>query len=333
MKFPHALTLAEVAEMLGCTFAGPANLPVTGLNEIHRVEPGEVTFVDIEKYYDKALNSPATIVLINQKITPPAGKGLLISDQPFQDFNRLGEWFRPESDLSFHSSPHLGEGAKLGKGVVCGDNVSIGEGSQIGHQVVIGSHVKIGAHCRIHPQVTIGDYSEIGDHVCINANTVIGGEAFYFKSYPDRKEKFITRGRVIIQDHVDIGSNCSIDRGVTADTVIGEYTKLDNLIQVGHDTQIGKRCILAGQTGIAGVSTIEDDVVLLGKVGVVKDVVIGQGAIINSASNIGKSVPPGKVYAGWFAQEASKTFREIVSLRKLPDLIGQLEQLLKKKAD
>ncbi|MEM9987671.1 MAG: UDP-3-O-(3-hydroxymyristoyl)glucosamine N-acyltransferase, partial [Bacteroidota bacterium] len=140
-------------------------------------------------------------------------------------------------------------------------------------------------------------------------------------------------GGVRIGNDVEIGASTTIDRGAIGDTVIGHGVRLDNLIQVGHDTQIGKRCILAGQTGIAGVSTIEDDVVLLGKVGVVKDVTIGQGTVINSASNVGKSVPPGKVYAGWFAQEASQTFREIVALRKLPELIRSLEQLVKKKTD
>ena len=329
MQFPQPITLARAAELLQCRYAGPADLPITGLNEIHRVQPGEVTFVDVPKYYDKALDSPATTILINQEVEVPPGKGLLITEQPFQVFNQLGEHFRPEPDVIAEGAPQLGPGVQMGRNVVIGKDVEIGAGTVIGHHVVIGSHVRIGAHCTLYPQVTINDHCYLGDHVCVNANTVIGSEAFYFKSYPDRKEKFITRGRVVIHDHVDIGSNCSIDRGVTADTGIGTYSKLDNLIQVGHDTTIGERCILAGQVGLAGVSQIGNDVVLQGKAVVVKDVTLGDGAVVNMASVVTRSLPGGKTYYGWMAQEARQTLREIAAVRRLPDLMRKLDKLLK----
>lgn len=331
MKFAEPISLSVLATRLGLSFRGNPDLKVTGINEIHRVVPGEVTFVDVEKYYRKALESPASVVIIDQEVPVPEGKGLLISDAPFQSFNQLGDMTRPAPQVARSAEPRLAEGVMVGNHVAFGEDVAVGSGTLIGHNVSIGSHVRIGANCVIYPGVYISDYTEIGDHVCINANTVVGGEAFYFKSYPDRKEKFITRGRVIIHDHVDIGSNCSIDRGVTADTVIGAYTKIDNLVQIGHDTQIGARCLLAGQTGIAGVSTIEDDVILLGKVGVVKDVTIGKRAVIQSASNVGKSLKGGQTYLGWMAQESTKTMREVVASRKLPELLRRLEGLLGKK--
>jgi len=329
MKFKTPLTLAEAADLLGCTFQGPADHLILGMNEIHRVESGDLTFVDVAKYYDKALHSAATTILIDQAVAVPAGKGLLVSPEPFVAFNRLGEKLQPQPAVALADEPRLGQGVQLGSHVVCGKDVEIGEGSQIGHHVVIGSHVRIGKHCTIYPNVTINDHSQLGDHVCINAGTVIGSEAFYFKSHPDRKEKFLSIGRTIIHDHVDIGANCSIDRGVTADTVIGPYTKLDNLVQIGHDTLIGARCILAGQVGIAGVTTIEDDVILWGQVGISKDLTIGKGAVIGAKSGIGKSLAGGKTYAGIHAVEIRQALREMAALRRLPDLLSRLERLLK----
>lgn len=329
MTFETPLTLAEAAQRLNCQYHGPADHSILGMNEIHRVSPGDLTFVDVPKYYDKALHSAATTILIDQVVPVPAGKALLVSAQPFADFNRLGQQIQPQPQVARAAVPTLGEDVQLGQNVVCGEDVVIGAGSRIGHNVVIGAHVRIGENCIIYPNVTINDHSHLGDDVCVNAGTVIGSEAFYFKSLPDRKEKFLSLGRTVIHDHVDIGANCTIDRGVTADTVIGPYTKLDNLVQVGHDTLIGARCILAGQVGIAGVTTIEDDVILWGQVGVSKDLTIGQGAVIGAKSGIGKSLPGNKTYAGIHAIEIRQALREMAAVRRLPDLLARLERLLK----
>jgi len=323
MKLAHPISLADAAQLLGCTYAGDPQHPILGLNEIHRVEAGDLTFVDVAKYYDKALNSAATTILINQEVEVPEGKGLLISEFPFRDFNIFSEKFQPSQNVTLLGVPELGEGATLGQNVAVGEGVSIGAGSQIGHNVVIGSHVHIGENCTIYPNVTLNNHTWIGDNVCINSGAVIGSEAFYFKSHPDRKEKFLTKGRVVIHDHVDIGANCTIDRGVTADTVIGEYTKLDNLVQIGHDTLIGKRCILAGQVGIAGVTTIEDDVILWGQVGISKDLTIGKGAVISAQSGVGKSLPGGKTYAGFHAIEIRQALKELAALRRLPRFMDE----------
>lgn len=326
MKLSHSLTLRQAAEYLGCTWRGPDDHLISGINEIHKVVEGDLTFVDIEKYYAKALGSRATTILMNQDIEAPDGKGLLISDDPFRDYNRLTEWCQPQIPLDISAEPQLGADVKIGSNVVCGEGVIIEEGSEIGHNVVIGSHVHIGPHCRIHANVSIYDYSVIGAYVCINAGTVIGGEAFYFKARPEGRDKMLSKGRVVIEDHVDIGANCTIDRGVSGDTVIGAWTKLDNLIQIGHDTVIGKKCLIASQVGIAGVVTVEDEVILWGQVGITKDLTIGKGAELFGKAGVMSSLEGGKKYLGMVAVEARQKLREIAAIRKLPDLIREWQK-------
>ena len=325
MKIAEEVTLNQLAGLLECAFKGDPSHRITGINEIHRVVPGDLTFVDVEKYYEKALTSAATTILINKEVEVPAGKGILISDDPFRDYNRLTEHFQPTSSLATADQPLLAADVEIGQNVVFGKGVQIGEGTQIGHNVVIGSHVRIGKNCRIHAQVTLYDHVEIGNDVCINSGTVLGSEAFYFKSRADSKEKLLTKGRVIVEDHVDIGANCTIDRGVSADTVIGAWTKLDNLIQVGHDTLIGKRCLIASQVGIAGVVTIEDDVILWGQVGINKDLTIGKGAILLGKTGVMSSLEGGKTYLGMIAEPAREQLRTVAALRKLPDVLRRLD--------
>lgn len=327
MKLSEPISLSALSKILNCQYLGDAEHLTLGINEIHRVEPGDLTFVDVEKYYAKALDSAATTILINKEVEVPAGKGLLISDDPFRDYNRLTEYVKPQKPLDTVGEPVLGEDVRIGRNVVFGEEVKIGAGTEIGHNVVIGSHVSIGANCRIHANVSIGDYSIIGNEVCINAGTVISGEAFYFKARPYGRDKMLSKGRVVIGDHVDIGANCTIDRGVSGDTVIGDWTKLDNLIQVGHDTIIGKKCIIASQVGIAGVNKIEDEVILWGQVGINKDVVIGEKAVLYGKTGVMSSLEGGKTYLGMIAQPYREKLKEIALLRKLPELIKKLEKL------
>lgn len=326
MKLFRTHTLEEIASILNCPYLGDAQHPVEGLNEIHMVEAGDITFVDISKYYAKALSSAATTVIINQRVTPPAGKGLLISDDPFRDYNLLTEHFQPRTPLDTTGIPTLGKDVRIGRNVVFGEQVVLEDGVEIGHNAVIGSYVQIGAGSLIHPNVTIYDNSVVGKAVCINAGTVIGGEAFYFKARPYGRDKMLTKGRVVIGDHVDIGANCTIDRGVSGDTAIGEWTKIDNLVMIGHDTVIGKKCLIAAQVGIAGVVRIEDEVILWGQVGINKDLTIGKGAELLGKTGVMSSLEGGKKYLGMVAVEARQKLREIAALRQLPDFLRKWQQ-------
>ena len=321
MKFTKPITLKDAASLLSCSYKGPSDHLITGWNEIHMVGPGDITFVDVEKYFQKALTSNATTILINKEVDPPAGKGLLISDDPFRDFVLLAEKLLPSVSLAAKGTPETGKDVAIGEGVVFGEDVWVGEGTEIGHNVVVGSHVRIGKNCRIHPNVTLRDHVIIGDEVCINSGTVIGGEAFYFKGRATRRDKLVTKGRVVIGDHVDIGANCTIDRGVSGDTRIGDWTKIDNLVQIGHDTHVGRMCLIAAQAGISGVVTVEDHVTLWGQVGVNKDLTIGKGAVLLGKTGVMSSLEGGKTYLGMIATDYRQKLREVASLKQLPDLL------------
>lgn len=308
MKLPKPHTLAEMAELLNCKFVGSADHQITGINEIHVVEPGDIVFVDHPKYYDKALNSAATTVLINKEVEAPQGKGLLISDDPFRDFNKITKHFNP----FVAASASVAESAQIGEGTVIQPNV------------FVGNNVKIGKNCIIHSNVSIYDNAVIGDDVVIHANTVIGADAFYYKKRPDGYDRLLSGGHVVIEDKVEIGASCTIDRGVSGATRIGYGSKLDNHIQVGHDTVIGKHCLLASQVGIAGCTVINDHVTLWGQVGVTSGVTIGEGVTVYAQSGVSKSLEKGKVYFGSPAEDARKKYREMASLKVLPEILEKL---------
>ncbi|MDT0551656.1 UDP-3-O-(3-hydroxymyristoyl)glucosamine N-acyltransferase [Urechidicola vernalis] len=300
MKFQKKQTLEKIAEIIDTEFVGSGDFPVLGMNEIHVVEPGDIVFVDHPKYYDKALESAATIVLINKKVACPEGKALLISEDPFRDFNRLMLHFNTFNK----ASNSIALTAKIGTDTIIQPNV------------FIGSNVTIGNNCVIHANVTINDDCVIGNNVTIHSGTVLGGDAFYYKNRPEGFDKLISGGRVVLEDFVDLGANCTIDRGVTGDTTIGKGTKIDNLVQVGHDTVIGQKCLIASQVGIAGCVRIEDEVTLWGQVGIRSDISIGKKAVVLGQTGVTKSVEGGKVYSGNPIQEARQQLKEIAFLRK-----------------
>lgn len=311
MKFPFPYTLHEIASILEVEYVGAPDFPVLGMNEIHVVQPGDIVFVDHPKYYEKALNSPATVVLINKIVSCPDGKALLISDDPFRDFNKLTQRFKPFQRALQSIS----------------DSAKIGENTIIQPNVFIGNNVTIGDNCVIHANVSIYDGTIIGNNVTIHAGTVIGSDAFYYKNRPEGFDKLLSGGNVIIEDNVDLGSLCSIDRGVTAATTIGEGSKIDNQVQIGHDTIIGKRCLIASQVGIAGCVLIEDSVTIWGQVGITSGITIGEKAVISAQSGVSKSLPGNKAYFGTPADEFRKKYKELASIRLIPDIIEKLDKL------
>ncbi len=206
-----------------------------------------------------------------------------------------------------------------------GSDVEISSSAQVHSSVVMGSRVSIGENSIIYPGVVMYDDVHIGKNCIIHANTVLGGDAFYYKSRPFGREKMHTCGSVEIEDNVEIGVGCAIDRGLTGDTRIGEGTKIDNHVHIGHDTVVGKNCLFAAQVGIAGCVVIEDNVILWGQVGVPSDVLIGKGAVVLGQSGITKDLAGGKTYFGSPAEDVRQKYRELALIRKLPDVIEKLD--------
>ena len=309
MKFTKKYPLAEIAALIDAKYVGDENFPVYGLNEIHVVTPGDIVFVDHPKYYDKALQSAATIVLINKEVECPEGKALLISDDPFRDFNKIIKHFSPFNPS--HSSISA--------------SATIGEGTILQPNVFVGNNVQIGENCLIHSNVVLYDNTIIGNNVKIHAGSILGADAFYYKKRETGFDQLISCGRVVVEDNVDIGALCTIDKGVTGDTTIGWGTKIDNQVHVGHDTIIGKKCLIASQTGIAGCVIIEDEVTLWGQVGTTSGITIGAKAVVMGQTGVTKSVAGGKSYFGTPIEESREKLKQMANIKKLPEIINKLK--------
>ena len=313
MVLEKPFSAKEIAQIIGndVKIFGDENSMVKGLNEIHMVIPGDITFVDHPKYYTKALESNASFVIINVMPENTYGKTLFISSDPFRDYVKLVKHFRVfiPQDCFVHPETKIGEGTIIQPGVFIGRNVTIGK------------------NCIIHSNVSIYDHTNIGDNVIIQANCVIGGEAFYFKRRDTYWDKLESCGSTEIGNNVEIGALCTIDKGVSGATVIGDGCKLDNHIQVGHDTVIGKNVLVGAHSAIAGVTVIEDDCIIWSKVAINKDLVVGKGTVLLATSAIDKSVEPGKVLFGVPAIDARRKWKEIAALRVLPEALDDLEKI------
>lgn len=305
MKFKSAQKLSDIALIIGAEFVGPEDFPVLGLNEIHSVNKGELVFIDNPKYLKRALASKATVILYKEKISVPDGKALLIVNDPFKAMMRLIE--------------HLGTFERVPKEQrnQISETANIDESTIIQPGVFIGNHVKIGKNCIIHPNVTIYDHTEIGENVIIHANTVIGKDAFYYQKRDSGFLQFTSCGRTIIEDYVHIGANCTVDRGVTSDTVIGKGSKLDSFIHVGHDSIIGENCIIASQVGIAGFVTIKDNTKIWAQAGVGVGLTINENTTVLAKSAVTKDLEAGKTYFGIPCEEKIVKLRELNSLKNL----------------
>ena len=307
MQFPSPVSLKWIAELIGAELVGNVNADAKGINEIHKVEEGDLVFVDHPKYYDKCLNSAASFIIINKKTDCPDGKALLIVENPFESYCTIANHFRPFTPAQKTIS----------------DSAVIGEGTFIYPNAFIGHHVTIGKNCIIFPNVTIQDYCVLGDNVIVQSGTVIGSDAFYYNSKKDRPDwykKMPSCGRVVLEDNVEIGANCTIDRGVSHDTVIGAGTKFDNLIHIGHDTVVGKNCLFATAVVVAGCVNIKDGVTMWGQTVVNKTLTIGENAVLLGRTGVGGDLEGNKIYWGAPAQEAGIVKRELVWIKRIPEL-------------
>jgi UDP-3-O-[3-hydroxymyristoyl] glucosamine N-acyltransferase len=302
-----------LADLIEAKLIGNNTSNATGINEIHKVESGDLVFVDHPKYYEKCINSAATFIIINKEVSVPEGKALLLVSNPFEAYSKIVNHFRPFQP----SSKMISDTAVIGEGTFCYPNV------------FVGNHVQIGKNCILYPNVTIMDHCIIGDNVIIHAGTVIGSSAFYYNTKKDREvwyKKMPDCGRVIIEDDVEFGANCTIDRGVSHDTIIGRGTKMDNMMHIGHDTVIGNNGLFAAQSGVAGAVNIGNGVTVWGQCGINKTLTIGDGATLLAMSGVGGDIAPGKIYWGAPAEEAGIKKRELVWIKRIPEIWKKVQE-------
>lgn len=307
MQFPSPVPIQWIADLINAKIIGNTDAHARGINELHKVEAGDLVFVDHPKYYATCINSAADFIIINKETDKPDEKVLLVTDHPFEAYCKIVNHFRP-----FEKATDM-----------ISKTATIGEGSFVYPSAFIGHHVRIGKNCIIHPNVSIMDHCVLGDNVVIAAGTVIGSDAFYYNTKKDREnwyKKMPSCGRVVIEDDVEIGANCTIDRGVSHDTKIGQGSKFDNMIHIGHDTVVGKNCLVAANVVVAGVVTIEDGVTIWGGVIVNKTLTIGANAVLLGRTGVGSSLEGNKTYWGAPAQEANNVKRDLVWIKRIPQL-------------
>ena len=320
MRFHKALTISEVLGIIGhdVKVIGNSGNMVTGINEIHSIEDGNLSFVDSPKYYSRVVNSAAGTILINKEIECPAGKTLLVTEDPFKDYVRIVKHFTSFTPQNTPINP----------------TAVIGEGTVVQPCSFIGENVVVGKNCIIHSNVSIYANCIIGDNVIIHSGSVIGADAFYFQRRSNGWNKLETCGRVVIGNDVEIGCGVTIDKGVSGDTYIGDGTKFDNQTQVGHDTHIGARCLIGAQSAIAGCTFIDDDCILWAGTSVNKDLYVAKGTTLLALSAIDKSVKEeNTVLFGAPAYDARKKWKEMACSRMLPEMMEEFRALQKDVAE
>jgi UDP-3-O-[3-hydroxymyristoyl] glucosamine N-acyltransferase len=336
-----SLTLAEIAELTGAKLEGDGAQIITGAAGLEDAEEGDVTFLENQKYAARVKETKAAAVFL---LTADASKieggpkNRLLSDEPRWGYAKVlqkifEEKWRPEppkvhGKAEVHFEARLGKDVYVGPFAVIQGRTLIGDNTRIHPQAFIGRNVRIGKNCIVHPHVFIGDYCELGDNVIINPGTVIGGDGYGYWTNPKTGEhkKIAQVGRVVIENDVEIGCNVTIDRATTGETRIGVGTKVDNLVQLGHNVRVGRNGLIVSQVGVSGSTTLGNQVVLAGQAGLVGHIKVGDGAVITAQTGIMSDVPPKAVMFGSPAKPFRDAMKIQVILGKLPEIYKSLKK-------
>lgn len=298
---------------------------IDGADELELAGPGHIALAAQLDYRDALRATTAGVVIVSAELRRevPAGTIAVVAKDPFLSFVDVLDHLYPQSTqatvvglLDPHEKPFTENDVRLGPGVVLGPGVEIGRGTVIGPNTVIGAGVSIGRNCVIGSNCSV-ECAHLGNGVVLSPGVRIGSEGFGWLDLGRSNRKIPQLGRVIVQDRVEIGANSTVDRGALGDTVIGEGTKIDNLVQIGHNCRIGRNCLLAGMSGLAGSTVLEDSVMLGACANTTGHLTIGRGSVLAARATATKSFPPGSRIAGFPAVEAGAWKREVATLRRL----------------
>ncbi|AQT67335.1 UDP-3-O-acylglucosamine N-acyltransferase [Anaerohalosphaera lusitana] len=331
------ISISELAEKLNARLIGEGTLDVGKVNTLDAAGPTDVTFLTAEKFAEKALSTKAAAIITAAELKTSAPAQLIV-DEPQAALIKALYIFAPRLEVTpgvhktavIDDSAQLGDNVSIGPNAVIGKNVVIGENTIIGPGCTIEEGTAIGSNSRLGPSVTIYHSCKIGDNCTIKANSTIGGTGYGYYFLDGQHRLVPHNGSVVIEDCVDIGSNTCIDRAKFGNTIVGAGTKIDNMVQIAHNCEIGRCCLIAGCTGIAGSVKIRDGAVLGGQTGVVDNVTIGPGAMLGAKTMAISDLEGGKSYFGSPAEDARASLKQTAAVKKLPEIIKQFKKLAKR---
>ncbi|MBV6520996.1 MAG: UDP-3-O-acylglucosamine N-acyltransferase [Gemmatimonadaceae bacterium] len=340
----RTLTASDVVALVGGTLDGDPGVHVRRIAPIDRAGPGDVTFVATARYGRLLETSRASLVLISPELArslgPRLGPARIVVTRPHEAvLALLPVLYRlPMRTAGIHETAQIGRGAIIGRNVsigpyvVLGDGVTIGADCQLDAHVVVADGVQMGNACHLYPQVTVYSGSQLGDRVTLHAGVRVGSDGFGYVFRDGLHDKIPHVGRCLIGNDVEVGANTTIDRGSIDDTVVGDGTKIDNLVQIGHNVRVGRLCLLMAQVGISGSTHIGDGCILAGQVGVAGHITIGQGARVAAQAGVTGNVPAGETWSGYPARPHREALRSQAALFKLAGLWRRVERLLEGKS-
>jgi UDP-3-O-[3-hydroxymyristoyl] glucosamine N-acyltransferase len=336
------ITLKELAEFCNAqVVGGDTSATITSAADIKSAQAGQVTQLTNSRYAQYINNSPASACFIAEGFkvdNVPESMALLVCADPEISFIKALNLLHPEKVYTPQIAPQavlennviLGDHVYIGPYAIIGENSNIGDGTVILAGAYIGKQVKIGKNCKIYPYAVIYDDVVLGDNVIIHSGAIIGADGFGYKFRNYVHVKVPQVGNVVIDDNVEIGANTCVDRGALGSTVIGAGSKIDNLVQIGHNNKVGKNVIMCGLTGVSGSCTIEDYAILAGSSGVADHVTIGQGAVVMARSGVAGDVKAGAQVFGSPAKDKKTAYKEQIALSKLPELLKKVKMLEEK---
>jgi len=333
------MKLSEIAARLDCELAGDGEIEITGVAGMEHAGPGELTFLANPKYAHKLPHTRAAAILVSPEVREARGPARLLSENPYLDFARALELFysppRPVPGIHplafLAGTAAIGEGASIGPFAVVGERARLGRNAVLHPHVVIYEGALIGDDFLAHSHTVVRAFCRIGNRVVLQNGVVVGGDGFGFAKRADRSHyKIVQSGVTVIEDDVEIQSLTSVDRATVGETRVKRGAKIDSLVQVGHACVVGERNIICAQTGLAGSSVLENDVLLAGQVGVSGHLTIHQDAVVYAQSGVGGDVPPGTSISGSPAFPAAEWRRAVTAFPKLPEILKDLRQLKKR---